>query len=66
MADLVETRPIEVRPDGKLVMKIWAQDGTMVDLCCANTMHNRSFIVWLRKFDRRGPESNESNEGDKK
>jgi hypothetical protein len=51
-ADLEPTRPIETVPGG-LAYYIYSQDGKLVRLTCKDTPHNRRFIVWLRKFDRR-------------
>lgn len=53
--DLAPTKPIEVLPDGRLKLTIYAQDGTFVEMACPDNEHNRRFIVWLRKFDRYGP-----------
>ena len=47
------TWPIEEIPGG-LAYRIYGQDGQLVRLTCKDTMHNRNFIVWLRKFDRAG------------
>lgn len=53
-SDLAPTRPIEEVPGG-LAYYIYGQDGKLVRLTCKDTPHNRSFIVWLRKFDRYTP-----------
>lgn len=50
--DLEPTRPIEEIPGG-LAYYLYDQSGKFVRMTCKDTPHNRRFIVWLRKFDRR-------------
>lgn len=66
MSELDPTRPIEEVPGG-LRYHIYAQDGTLVPMTCADTPHNRRFIVWLRKFDRYSapPTTQTENQGER-
>lgn len=57
MSEFEPTRAIETLPDGRLQGWIYAQDGALVPLAFQDTPHNRRFIVWLRKFDRAGPQT---------
>lgn len=51
MIDLAPTTPIEER-DGGIVLRIYDQGGTLRELVIADTVSNRLFVVWCRKFDR--------------
>ncbi len=50
--ELNPTRPIESVPGG-LAYYIYSQEGKLVRLTIKDTPHNRRFLVWLRKFDRK-------------
>lgn len=60
MGELDPTRPIETTPDGHLIYHLYAQDGSLVRMTCADTPHNRHFIVWVRQHDRYGGSPDEA------
>lgn len=49
--EMVPTYPFE-RRDGRLILKIYDQEGELQELAVADTRNNEIFGVWLRRFDR--------------
>ena len=35
-----------------LTYKLYGQDGTFIEMSCADTKSNRLFVEWTRMFDR--------------
>ena len=50
---LEATIPLDIR-NGVINYKIYNQQNELVDATCADSISNRHFVVWLRKFDRKG------------
>ena len=38
--------------DGWIAYRIYAQDGSMIEMSVADTLHNRHFVEWVRIHDR--------------
>lgn len=49
----LEGKPLDIR-DGKIHYLIYNQENVLVDATCEDSISNRHFVVWLRKFDRKG------------
>jgi hypothetical protein len=49
--EMAPTFPFE-RRDGALIIRLYDQEGVLVDLPVQDTRANEMFGVWLRRFDR--------------
>lgn len=50
---LEPTRPLDIR-NGRIYYQIYNQENELVETNCADSTSNRHFVVWIRKFDRKG------------
>lgn len=50
--ELQPTTPLDIR-DGHIHYSLYNQEGVLQPCKCADTVSNRLFVVWVRKFDRR-------------
>ena len=62
ICDIYDFSKLNIR-DGRIHYRLYQQDGSMVEMTCADTPDNRRVVSWIQIHDRRDPNAGRSASG---